>query len=554
MSVNTSSSFSNAFHLFEQKKAEKKPLALILTGERDHNGSLHCHSTNFFLSTLQKTHEVVHQTIREKSDIRKQIESTSKLHHRSIQMLVFKVHGSSQNVLLGKEERYSSKDVSSKDFPTPALDSKAEILMYTCKAGADKGLAERIAEKTNRVVFAASDVMDAERTCIYYCNHHKLFEMASYNDEGKQHVRKFQENKLPQKFYCCKGKQTQYVIDQKDYLKKLSDKGDDKASIELGDLYFLERKWKKAEDCYQKAALNGNGAALCSLGVVSVKKRDLKSAKEFFLKSIDQGEYKGLCLLGAVCEDLQESDEAKKYYKKAADLGDVRAERGLGLLFKKEKDFGLAEYWLKRSAKKRDVEARYELGLYYEENGDWRKAEFYYRKAAKLNFSDSEQKLSSLRQKMKRFQSEIVETLPKVFETTRWCYLDSNAKSSQPLSQAEFKKKILEGSLSPSTKVWNEGFCQTDWLSLQEFVQREKIVNSLSTSFEKFRWVHIDSFGKPSKLMDHSEFLKKVKLGTITLSSLVWNEGFSKREWTSLKSLLTTSLPLSKKQFQCALV
>src|SRR5271157_4158942 len=153
---------------FDQKNNEKKtgaPSALILTGESDLNNNLYGSPSQFFILTIAKTHRIGLRIIKRKEDIPKAIDEEKTLNKKSIQALFFYAHGNSSGLQLGNEETYSSTDIKPNDFE--GLDPNAEIFLFSCQSG--KGLAQKIADITNRIVFATPMNLSPVSTSFSFC-------------------------------------------------------------------------------------------------------------------------------------------------------------------------------------------------------------------------------------------------------------------------------------------------------------------------------------------------------------------------------------------------
>ena len=171
------------------------------------------------------------------------------------------------------------------------------------------------------------------------------------------------------------------VIEQ---IKQLSNEGDEKAAYILGSAYeeglFLGQNYKKAAECYRKAAEAGEICAMTELGLLYENgtgvTRDYKKAIEWYRKAAEAGDTSGMVQLGIMYQDgigiSKDYEKALELYLKAADAGyglavdklDFMCSKGLGI----PKNSRMARELYSRAAAAGSSEAMKKLELPYEED------------------------------------------------------------------------------------------------------------------------------------------------------------------------------------------
>jgi len=282
---------------FEQSLARdpQAPIALILTSKYDPNRALFpaAPSTQFLVHSLKQTHQIAHQIIMKKSDIRLAIRS---LPADRIKLLILDSHGNGRRLKIDREEIYGMEDVTPEDFE--GLSDDAEIYLLACRTG--NGLAQKIADISDRTVFAPMKNIYPYSTCRSYCQTHHRWEIRSYKYK-QQHIVQFSKNNAPLLCECSQTSDDVYFSKLKLYL------ADQHTSAAHSDLAFI----------YKNAG-------------------DLQKAKRHFQEASDLGDIDALNSLGIICEDEGDTKNAEIYYQRAIDLGHDHASFNLSLLYKKK--------------------------------------------------------------------------------------------------------------------------------------------------------------------------------------------------------------------------
>jgi|GEM_PF-936975 len=417
---------------FEQSLVQdpQTPIALILTSKYDPKKALFPTnpSAQYFVQSLEKTHRIAHRTIMKQSDIGSAIRS---LPADRIKLLIINCHGDDCRFAIDREEIYGIEDVKPEDFE--GLSDDAEIYLLACRTG--NGLAQKIADVSNRIVFAPMQDTSAHNRCRSYCQQHQ-WELRTY--EGNQQiVYRFQKHAIPS---CCKASPIedeayfselkQYLIDQgtpeaffdlaaiyyeegdlqkaKIYFQKAADLGNAESLRCLGKL--LEKEWyfQQAKICFQKAAALGNVDALNDLGALFQKEGDLQQAIICYQKAADLGNAESLRRLGKLLEKEWYFQQAKICFQKAAALGNADALNDLGILFQKEGDLQQAKICFQRAAALGNADALNNLGILFRKEGDLQQAKIYYQRAIDLGVVDALFNLGLLFEKEGRLRDALV--------------------------------------------------------------------------------------------------------------------------------------------------
>jgi len=285
------------------------PIALVLTAESDSNGVLVGPSTHFFLSTVGKTHRLFCLMISTKDDIRQSIDL---LAPHQVDLLIFNAHAEKFSLILSEEE-YEFSDVEIDDFDKLAPD--ATILISGCESG--RHMAQRIADLSNRTVFAPMEDFSFLFAVWLHCPLHNEWEMRSCSS-SKRHVYKFQANCQP---VCCNHFAEDvdlYSMGHERFLTIRADAGDLAAQGNLGLFFEAKNCWQGAEHCYAIAALGGFVPAIINLGRIYEMKKRFVTAKTWYERAVARGSTDAQCYLARLLEMEGNLAEAKKLYLQAA--------------------------------------------------------------------------------------------------------------------------------------------------------------------------------------------------------------------------------------------
>ena len=171
----------------------------------------------------------------------------------------------------------------------------------------------------------------------------------------------------------CSQESVEYGIDS---IKKVAEKGDIKAQIELGFLYY------EGKEVPQDKAL----------------------AAHWFLKAAEQGDMLAQHYMGwmyAKADGVERNiEKAICWYTKAAENGHLDSMVNLGNIYLREKDYTKALKWYELAANKGDQYAQYELGVMYRLgegiSQDTEKAKALFLKAAEQGNENAEKALVML--------------------------------------------------------------------------------------------------------------------------------------------------------------
>ncbi len=182
-----------------------------------------------------------------------------------------------------------------------------------------------------------------------------------------------------------------------EFLKRAADKGDSRATYNLGILYEKQRRFEEAFHCYQSAAADPKmmPEATSAMGGLYFDAKEYRSAEDCYKKAADKGYRKARYNLGACCEKQGRFEEAFQHYQTAAiDYEDTNAEFALGDCYKDGigviQNYELAEKFLKKAADKGNLEAQNNLRMCRERRRKFEKAFQHYAIAADPEIPEAE--------------------------------------------------------------------------------------------------------------------------------------------------------------------
>ena len=176
-----------------------------------------------------------------------------------------------------------------------------------------------------------------------------------------------------------------------------------------GEQYYNDKNYKKAVECFTKAAVQGHATAQCNLGVCyedgTGVVKDEKKAAEWYSKAAVQGLASAQHNLGVCYENgtgiTKDERKAAEWYTKAALQGHPKAQFNLGVCYEfgkgVTKDEKKAVEWFTKAAEQGNATAQFGLGFCYE-NGtgvtrNEKIAVEWYTKAAVQGDSDAQYNL-----------------------------------------------------------------------------------------------------------------------------------------------------------------
>ncbi len=342
------------WHKLEQLNKSKEkdtPIAIILRAKNDFNGILSAAPAQSLLLQIAKTHKLAIQTIEDARQFRAMLSSIG----TNTSLLVIMAHGYPDKIQFGsntfwsrwlKTPFYYKERVAKEDFES--LKSDAKIILYACTTG--KGIAQTIANLSNRIVYAPTESLIDTKTCLQKCPD-SSFQIVSYDENNNQHMRVFYPNSSSSfvsmdQMFSDSNKES--LSEMSDYLKEEALSGNINAQWKLGMFYLLgigncQKSAQNAAHWLGLAASLGEAQAqfelgnLYFLGTEGIEKSEQK-AKELFILSANQEHPYALFQIGVFCLNgncgFQRSDEkAASFFKLALKKGVPQALFNLGILY-----------------------------------------------------------------------------------------------------------------------------------------------------------------------------------------------------------------------------
>ena len=190
------------------------------------------------------------------------------------------------------------------------------------------------------------------------------------------------------------------------------------AEYNLGEKYFngegVSKNYKKAAECYRKAAEQGNARAQAKLGYMYQKGKglpqDRTKATKWYRKAAEQGHAEAQFSLGDVYHFglggiiPKDYTKASEWYRKAAEQGNVLAQNSLGNMYVLGNgvpiNYKEAAKWRRKAAEQGDNEGQFFLGMMYDEGEgvpkDYTKAVEWYQKASNQGNAYAQYHLGSM--------------------------------------------------------------------------------------------------------------------------------------------------------------
>jgi hypothetical protein len=328
-----------------------KPSALILLAKLGSEAFTNHPSCQFFMATLAKTHRLAIQLMQEKADIQNAIRSSE----HPIDLLVIYAHGQANRFGIQPDLLYQEADVRPEDFQ--ALPSEAKIVLISCHTG--KRLAQKIADVSQRTVFAPTEFCNLDLISWSYCHQHHQDELKARNEKQMQMVGSFQSGHAP--VICQEQTDAEYFADLITFLKEKAQQGSIKAAYALAQLDSAH-----AEQSYLCVAHVGDREAQFIAATYAEKRNDIEAAMDLYLQAARQGH--------------------------------ATAKYNLGLIYLKRSDFDQAITFMLPRAHEGLADAQYNLGRIYDEKHNKQQAIYWYQKAAAQGLPDAQHNLALLTQ------------------------------------------------------------------------------------------------------------------------------------------------------------
>ena len=186
------------------------------------------------------------------------------------------------------------------------------------------------------------------------------------------------------------------------YFIENAQKGDENALISLAIAYYegngIKQDYKRAIECYKKAAGFGHEIAQCDLAYMykmgQGTPKDMKQAVYWYTKSAELGFGDAQLELGVLYHNgdgvKQDFEKSLYWYKKAADQGNAKAQENLAYMASSgegmEVDMQMAMKLFNEAAKQGLPESQYNMGIFFVRGEyvkqDLKLARFYFEQAA----------------------------------------------------------------------------------------------------------------------------------------------------------------------------
>jgi TPR repeat protein len=178
--------------------------------------------------------------------------------------------------------------------------------------------------------------------------------------------------------------------------------------LKEGNLWYFQKEYEKAIDCYKIAAQEDNADAQYNLGLIYQEgegvDQDYEEAISWYREAAEQGHRDAQCNL-AYCYSQRRKDEDKAayWYRKAAEQGDAMAQYNLGRSYYNgwgvTQDYTEAAMWMQKAAEQGHSGAQQLLAELYEKGEgvgkDLEKALMWYRKAAEQGNEYAKEKVET---------------------------------------------------------------------------------------------------------------------------------------------------------------
>ena len=230
--------FLRKLEQLNRSQKEDAPIAMVIKAENDHNGMLSAAPAQSLLLQIARTHKVAIKTIEDACRFGTAISGSG----ANASLLVVMAHGYSDKIQFGfntfwsrwlGNPFYHKNHITKEDFES--LKPDAKIILYACATG--QGIAQEIANLSNRIVYAPTGSLVDTKTCLQSWPDPDL-KIVSYDENNGQHMRLFSPN-------SCS------------------------ALVSMDQIFSEENKGSLSEmsTYLEEAALNGNGNAQWKLGI-----------------------------------------------------------------------------------------------------------------------------------------------------------------------------------------------------------------------------------------------------------------------------------------------
>jgi len=338
----------------EQLNGTKKtdaPIAIVIKAENDYNGMLSAAPSESLLLQIAKTHRLAIKTIKDARQFGAAISSLG----TNTSLLVVMAHGYSDRIQFGcntfwsrwlKTPFYCKKHIEKRDFAS--LKPDAKIILYACATG--QGIAQDIANLSNRIVYAPTGSLVDTKTCLQNGSDSNL-KIVSYDENNEQHMRIFYPNSpsalvATDQVFSDENKGS--LLEMSAYLEEEALEGNGNAQWKLGIFYLFgigncQKSAQKGVHWLSLAAAQGEIQAqfelgnLYLLGAEGIEKSEQKGG-EWIALAAKQEHPAALFQMGVFSLNgeygFQRSDEkAANFFKSALRKGVPQALFNLGILY-----------------------------------------------------------------------------------------------------------------------------------------------------------------------------------------------------------------------------